>query len=177
MKRTIFIITVIIFTASFNAHAKSVSNRPDIDVDPPIATAPQRNLRGTDPLSQQQWNMTKIGAQNVWADHDGSRTIKVLIIGTGVNYNHPDLRGNMSVNRQEYDAVDQRTGLRTNGEDDDRNGIVDDFVGFDFVNEDGLAYDHFGYDTYAAGIIGAVHNNSIGIKGILKFVKYCAILH
>lgn len=155
-----------------SCQGRIVLEAPKIDIDPSIVATVSDNTdaRQRSNLHNDQWNMTAIGADQIWKDYQGSRTIRLMLIGTGVNYNHPDLKNNIHINHEEYDVVNAETGLRTNGVDDDGNGLVDDFIGYDYIDEDGLAFDHFGYDTYAAGVIGADHENNLGIKGILKRV-------
>jgi thermitase len=149
---------------------------PDPDIIPiPMPTLPDTDTLGVedagDPLLKMQWNMKKVKAENIWGKTKGSRAVKVMLIGTGINYNHPDLKENIAINRTEYASQNPLTGLPENGIDDDGNGLIDDFVGWDFVDEDGMAFDHFGFDTYAAGVIGAAHNNGIGVRGIAEQVS------
>ena len=66
------------------------------------------------------------------------------MIDTGVNYNHPALVENIAVNELE---------IPNNGIDDDDNGYVDDYVGYDFSNADGQPFDDSGHGTHVAGII------------------------
>ncbi len=55
---------------------------------------------------------------------------------------------------------------RTNGIDDDGNGYIDDFRGWDFTNNDNNPMDDNKHGTHCAGIIGAVADNGIGIAGV-----------
>ena len=47
------------------------------------------------------------------------------MVDTGIDYNHPDLVDNIATNSRE---------VPNNGVDDDGNGYVDDYYGYDFSN-------------------------------------------
>ena len=150
---------------------KVVVKPPALYIDPlPSEIA---EIQGDDPLVKEQWNLEKISAPKVWDGFMSSKAVTVMLIGTGIDYNHEDLRGNIFVNKKELKEKNPGTGTPYNEKDDDGDGFIDNFVGWDFVDNDGLAFDKYGYDTYLAGIIGAVHNNGKGIKGILKKVSLC----
>ncbi len=61
------------------------------------------------------------------------------------------------------DPNDPETG---NGVDDDGNGYVDDYRGWDFVNDDNDPMDDRFHGTHVAGTIGAMGNNSVGVVGV-----------
>jgi subtilisin family serine protease len=108
-----------------------------------------------------------ISALRAWTLNKGSKQIKVAVIDTGVDYNHPDLRDQMWVNERELNG--------TKGVDDDGNGYVDDIYGHDFSNDDGDPMDGHGHGTHCAGVIGAIHNNQTGIAGVMPNVTLVAI--
>ena len=56
--------------------------------------------------------------------------------------------------------------MQTNGIDDDGNGYVDDFRGWDFAENDNDPLDDHGHGTHCAGSIGAVGDNGEGITGL-----------
>ncbi|MDY6802635.1 MAG: S8 family serine peptidase [Cyanobacteriota bacterium] len=86
----------------------------------------------------------------------------VGVIDTGVDYNHPDLNDNIWINTDE---------IPNNGIDDDNNGYIDDFRGWDFVNNDNNPMDGHSHGTHVAGTIGAEGDNGIGVVGVNWDVK------
>lgn len=53
----------------------------------------------SDPLYGQMWAMPKIEAPSAWDIGTGSNSVKVAVIDTGVDLNHPDLQGNLITGR------------------------------------------------------------------------------
>lgn len=100
-----------------------------------------------------------IDAENAWKITKGSKSIKIAVIDTGVDYNHPDLKANIWTNEAEANGKP--------GVDDDGNGYVDDIHGYDFANKDGDPMDGNGHGTHCSGTIAAAHNN-IGIAGVMQ---------
>jgi len=49
-----------------------------------------------DPLFSQQWDLTKIGAPAAWAITTGNPSVLVAVLDTGVDFNHPDLAGQIA---------------------------------------------------------------------------------
>ncbi len=89
-------------------------------------------------------------------------TIVVCIIeGNGVDIYHEDIKNNIWKNYAE---------IPNNGIDDDNNGYVDDFLGWNVIsNDDAVGFGSHG--TRVAGMIGAEGNNNIGISGVNQTVK------
>ena len=71
-----------------------------------------------------------IDAPEAWDMTTGSTAVTVGVADTGIAYDHPDLAANIWLNPGESGG-----GKETNGVDDDGNGKVDDFRGWDFVDE------------------------------------------
>lgn len=107
-----------------------------------------------------------IRAEKAWDITKGSRGVRVAITDTGADYLHPDLAANIWQNPGEVGIDSQGRDKSKNGVDDDNNGYVDDFHGWDFVNNDNDPMDDHGHGTHVAGTIGAVSNNGIGITGL-----------
>ena len=100
-----------------------------------------------------------INAINAWKITKGSKKVKIAVIDTGIDYNHPDLKANIWTNQAEANG---RAGV-----DDDGNGYVDDIHGYDFANNDGDPMDGNGHGTHCAGTIAAEHDNNIGVAGVM----------
>ena len=62
-----------------------------------------------------------------------------------------------------------------NGVDNDRNGRIDDLIGWDFVNNDNDPMDGNGHGTHVAGTIGAIGNNGVGVAGVNWAVQMVAL--
>lgn len=107
-----------------------------------------------------------INALNAWKLTKGHTQIKVAVIDTGIDYTHPDLKANIWTNPGE---------IAGNGIDDDKNGYVDDIHGWDFANHDNDPMDDNLHGTHCAGTIGAVHNNSEGVAGVMANVQLIAL--
>jgi len=126
------------------------------------------NFSPNDPYLSTQWAITRIDARQAWDVTRGDSTVPLGIADTGVDWNHPDIDGNLWYNFS--DPVD--------GSDNDGNGYVDDIRGWDWVdNENGWPgedddvpdnnpMDFFGHGTHVAGIASAETHNSTGVAGV-----------
>ena len=85
----------------------------------------------------------------------------VGILDTGVDYTHSDLLPNIWANPGESGA-----GRETNGIDDDLNGYVDDYRGWDWVADDNAPADEHWHGTHVAGTVGARGNDGVGVAGV-----------
>ncbi|MHB8882239.1 MAG: S8 family peptidase [Thermodesulfovibrionales bacterium] len=104
-----------------------------------------------------------IKAREAWELTQGNRKFVVAVLDTGIDYNHPDLVSNLWTNSGEMSVHD----FRTNALDDDLNGYVDDWRGWNFADGNNDPFDDIGHGTHVSGIIGAVGNNNIGVAGVM----------
>ena len=98
-----------------------------------------------------------INALEAWNYTTGNNDIIIAIIDSGVDINHPDLKTNIWVNRNETPG---------NNIDDDNNGFTDDINGWNFIQKSNDLTDIFNHGTFIAGVIGGSGNNYTGITGI-----------
>lgn len=146
----------------------------------------QVNFIPNDSLVAQQWALEKIKAFDAWDITQGVDTVLLAIIDTGIDYEHPDLKNKIFLNTGEIGLDAFGNDKRFNGVDDDGNGFIDDYMGWDFtdrvgfpfdstggdyLNWDNNPYDDNGHGTYIAGIAAAETNNFIGIAGAAPKIK------
>lgn len=116
-----------------------------------------------------------IDADSAWAITTGGLsplgdTIVICILDDGLDLSHTDLNPNRWYNRQE---------IPNNGLDDDNNGYVDDYQGWNaYEANDDLSDNGQGgfHGTPVAGIVGAKGNNSQGVTGVNWDVKLMIVV-
>ncbi|MEM9024962.1 MAG: S8 family serine peptidase, partial [Bacteroidota bacterium] len=81
-------------------------------------------------------------------------TIVIAVIDGGIDLNHEDLQ-----------LFKNRAEIPNNGLDDDNNGYVDDYDGWNAFNSTG-SVPNDGHGTNVSGIAGAKGNNNVGVTGI-----------
>ncbi len=134
-----------------------------------------------------QWHLNQtndkdIDAPEAWDIQNGDPAKIVAVLDTGVRYFHRDL-GGASASSSNPTATAGNIWINTTekngtaGVDDDSNGFVDDWVGYDFVSaaiatcwsgEDCVTADNDprdfnGHGTHCAGIVGALNNNGYAV--------------
>ena len=135
-----------------------------------------RQATPDDPLFSQLWGMNQaanndIDAPEAWDIYTGDPNYRVAIIDTGIDFNHPDLQGNIWVNPGE---------IANDGIDNDGNGYIDDVSGWDFTGTglgtkygtgDNNPQDGDGHGTHVAGTIAGKGNNGVGVAGVVWGAK------
>lgn len=154
--------------------SKILTNLPQVQYAEPRYIYESRYTITDDPI-----NNSFISAHSFpegWEIEQGSSDIIIGIVDSGVNYNHEDLKNKQWLNINE---------IPDNGIDDDENGYVDDYLGWDFwesgysfneIVSDNNPFDEYsGHGTHVAGIATAEANNGVGLIGAGYNSSYMAI--
>ena len=122
-----------------------------------------------DPYYSMQWAPDIMSLPQAWEEFTSGGvtatgdTIVVAVIDGGADWTHEDL--NCWINTQE---------IPNNGIDDDGNGYIDDYHGWNAYNHNGNVSSN-NHGTHVSGIIGAVGDNGKGVCGVNWNVKVLPI--
>lgn len=176
-------------TNSPNKQKPNLTNTsPTLKQAPQTPQIPYYILATTnDPYLTNNWGMQKVQANRAWDLTTGSSNVSVAVIDTGFELNHEDLASQWLQNPNEIGQTTNSdvcwTGITAdkslNNCDDDGNGYIDDYRGYDFANLDnnpqagqvnpsGEATQH---GTMVTGVVGATANNNKGSAGIAQNIK------
>lgn len=98
------------------------------------------------------WGQDLIQASHVWSQGFKGQNIKVAVVDAMVDVNHPQLRPRIAVNTGE---------IPNNGIDEDKNGVVDDYLGAAFLSNS-TSTEINDHGSHVAGIIAAdPHDGSL----------------
>ena len=117
-----------------------------------------------------QPGLTLIRAPLVWAEGDSGRGVLVANIDSGTDWRHPDLVNNIWQNLGE-DANNNGSTIIWNGSawvfdpgdingiDDDGNGLIDDFVGWNYQSNNNDVITGSSHGTATSGIVAGYGTN------------------
>jgi len=139
--------------------------------EPNFLSRIERNT--ADPLFNDLWQLNNTGqgggtldadvdAPEAWALQTAGSNIVIAIIDDGIDLAHQDLA--IWRNPGEWGS-----GKESNGIDDDGNGYVDDYQGWNFSNDDNNPNptdQEDNHGTSCAGVAAAKGNNNLGVAGI-----------
>jgi len=140
-----------------------------------------------DPRFGEQYWFSMMQAQQAWDITKGDSSVVIGIVDSGLDWLHEDLAANVWTNPGESGMDAQNRDKKTNGIDDDANGRVDDYHGWDLVGNPTLEQlqsgqlqpdnnpaprlvSVSGYSGYHGTVVGgcasAVTDNSTGVAGM-----------
>lgn len=119
-----------------------------------------------DPRLNEQPNLWTIKVPQAWEALPKGHEVLVAVLDTGLDASHPDLAAVAWQNPGETGVDANGNDKRFNGIDDDGNGMVDDWQGWNFVAGNNTISDDQGHGTHIVGIIAATSNNGLGMAGI-----------
>jgi thermitase len=150
---------ILVETGDMAALAQTIAADPSVDItspnyiytleipraEGPQPTATVTGKKPNDPMFDQQWHLAKVGALQAWEQTQGDPNLIIAVVDTGVDYDHPDLKGKV---------IKGLNHTKEGAKDDPKDGQ--------------------GHGTHVAGIIAATANNGIGVAGIAPNVKILA---
>jgi serine protease len=160
--------------------AKLIAKSPSVEVAEPIYAA-HPCFWLTDSLVNQQYALPMINAFSAWDKVQCDSTMMLADVDLGVQLDHPDLVNAFWQNPGEVGLDAQNRDKRTNGIDDDSDGFVDDWRGWDFAGSTDRTADNdptthvFDHGTHTSGIMAASGNNVRGIAGVAFGAKVIPI--
>lgn len=119
-----------------------------------------------DPGTQSQYYLNTMKVFEAWDITQGDTNMVIGIVDTGIDFYHTDLVGNIKYNYNDP----------LNGIDDDLDGFVDNYRGWDTgSNDNNPQNSREGHGTYVSGLASATANNGIGIAGVGYKCKFLPI--
>lgn len=143
---------------------KLIKNFEEVEIAEPIYIDKPLQYFPDDPLAPQQILLTKCQIIDAWSLDSGDTNVIIGISDVGVDQNHEDLQYSIAINWSDP----------LNNIDDDGNGYIDDFKGYDFANENSSydnTYSSHDHGTNVSGIAAATVNNGVGIAGVANKCK------
>lgn len=148
--------------------AKKISRLPFVEYAEPYVL-PQAFYTPNDPIisdSVKIWHLIKINAFGAWDISKGDTNVVVGITDTGWDNTHPDLLANVKINYN--DPI--------NGLDDDADGYIDNYKGWDLGNNDNDAQQETSnHGTHVSGLSSAVTDNGVGIAAVGFNTKFLPV--
>lgn len=105
------------------------------------------------------WGLLESHASQAWQRGIYGEGVTVAVVDSGVDYNHPKLSNQVAYNVGESGIDSNGQDKRYNSKDDDGNGFVDDYLGYNFAYKDEDPNDLIQHGTHVAGIIAAAHSS------------------
>lgn len=107
------------------------------------------------------WGVIKVNADLLWQQGDYGAGVTVAVVDTGIDRTHPQLAQQLYMNPGENGTDAEGRNKATNGIDDDNNGYIDDWDGWNWVAGTNSPLDDYGHGTHVSGIIAAQHADTV----------------
>ncbi|MDA9555674.1 S8 family peptidase [Pelobium sp.] len=124
-----------------------------------------------DYVAGRQFYLGQVKAPQAWDIQSNANGVVIAIVDSGSDLQHVDLAANIYIN-----SADPANGI-----DDDNDGYIDNFRGWDFVgasasnivedNNPDVPADSLDHGIHVSGLASAVTNNSLGIVSIAQTAK------
>jgi subtilisin family serine protease/photosystem II stability/assembly factor-like uncharacterized protein len=157
--------------------SKHIAENPEIEYAEPVPMDYAIEYQPNDPQLDQQWHLADIDIYNAWEVVKDKTGVLIGIVDSGTQWDHIDLESNSYTKSSE----------EINGKDDDGNGYIDDYKGWDFVGNNSYTFQPdndvlpTGVDnmhgTHVAGCAAAVLDNSKYGTGTAFNSKFVATKH
>lgn len=128
-----------------------------------------------DPNVSQQYHISRINAYQGWDLNRGDTNVVIGIVDSGSDLDHPDLHANIKINYAENP---------TNNIDDDNNGYIDDWIGWDFIgggtgqdNDPQIYGSNCDHGSHVSGCASQVTDNNVHGAGVGFKVKLLISKH
>ncbi len=118
------------------------------------------------------WWHPIVSTPTAWDSETGDPSVIVAVLDSGTEFTHSDLGlgsdgyQNVWENAGEDAWADPTNPNTGNGIDDDGNGFVDDWKGYDFSSGNNNSGGVFFHGTAVAGVTAAKTNNGLGVAGV-----------
>lgn len=119
--------------------------------------------------------LNQVKASQAWAVQPNANGVIIAIVDSGSDLTHEDLQDNIYIN----------TADPINGKDDDGDGYIDNYYGWDFVglsasnivedNDPDVKSDSCDHGIHVSGLASAVTNNGTGIASLAQTAKLMII--
>ncbi|MDG1849185.1 MAG: S8 family serine peptidase [Flavobacteriales bacterium] len=121
----------------------------------------------SDSHSAKQWHLDKIQAASAWDIAKGDSSFVLGIVDSGVDYTHEDLRDNLAYNHDDP----------LNGLDDDGDGYIDNYYGWDFGSDDWnpMIEEASEHGSVIAGVASAATDNELGSASPAFHCRYLPV--
>ena len=135
-----------VISAEPNRHYKNALDQPSDVAGAPISQFLPM-LKIDDPRASEMYHLATTKAFDAWDTTMGSKTVRVAVVDTGIDPEHPDLKP----------VLDPKVGL------------------YNVFSKDAKVHDGHGHGTHTAGIATAAANNKEGGAGMAPGVSLMAV--